>query len=75
MEKAKSAQSLIAACEKSLRDNEYNLRKVRGVEMSHSDVETAILYAETIQRCGTWEGELMRPRGSVEALLRKYGIL
>ena len=65
----------LAACEKSLRENEYNTRKLKGVDCSHSDVETVILYAQTIQRNGTYEGELMRPHGAVEDILRVYNLL
>lgn len=70
-----NAKKCIAACEKSLRENEYNVRKIKGIDCTHSDVETIILYTETIQRNGTYEGELMRPHGAVEDVLRAYNLL
>lgn len=70
-----NCQKLIAACKKSLSVNEYNLRKIRGVTLSHSDVETAILYAETILTYGTYEGQLMRPVGAVRELLEKFDLI
>ena len=70
-----NCQKLIAACQKSLRENEYNIRKIKGVALSHSDVETAILYAETIQNFGTYEGQLMRPVGAVHELLTKFNVI
>lgn len=73
--KMKAAKKLISDCEKNLRENEYNTRKMKGVQLSHSDVETAILYANTILQYGTFENILMRPLGELAELLRKYGLL
>lgn len=70
----KKAQAAIAACDKCLRDNEYNTRKLKGVSCSHSDVGTVKLYAETIAAYGDYSS-LMRPHGAVEALLAKFGLL
>lgn len=72
--KMKAAQKLIADCEKNLQENEYNMRKMKGVRLSHSDVETAMLYANTILQYGTYEGILMHPFGEVGMLLGKYGL-
>ena len=71
----KNAEKLLAACKKSLAENEYNVRKIKGVSLTHSDVETAMLYAETILRCGSYRGELMTPRGEVRELLDKFSLL
>lgn len=74
MDKIKAAKNLLGICEKSLRDNEYNIRKVKGVSCSHSDVETVILYAETFLNTGGFSG-LMQPRGEVRAVLQKAGLV
>ena len=74
MDKARAAKSLIALCEKSLQENEYNTRKIKGVSCSHSDVETIELYALTFLRTGSFDS-LMKPRCEVEAVLRKVGLL
>lgn len=69
------AKKCIAACNKSLRENEYNIRSLNGVRCSASDVETVLLHAETIQQCGTYEGQLMRPRGEVADVLKSFGLI
>ena len=69
------AKKCIAACNKSLRENEYNIRSLNGVQCSASDVETVLLYAETIQQCGTYEGQLMRPRCEVADVLKSFGLI
>lgn len=68
-------EKCIQACQKSLRENEYNMRKVNGVMMSHSDVETTLMYAETIRKNGTYQGILTKPRCEVAELLGKYGLI
>lgn len=70
-----NASKCIIACQDSLRKNEYNMRRVKGINMSHSDVETSLLYAETILREGTYEFSLMRPRGAVAELLKEFKLL
>lgn len=75
MSKVENAKKLVAQCSKSLQENEYNMRKVCGVSMSYSDIETAILYGETIIQCGTYAGQLIQSRGKVADLLGKYGLL
>lgn len=69
------AKNLIALCKKNLMENENNSRKFKGARVSTSDVETIILYCETIIRCGTYEGQLMTPRGSVAEVLKKSGLM
>ena len=71
----KKAQKCIEVCNKSLENNEYNVRKVKGVSCSHSDVETVKLYAETISRYGSYEGILMRPHCEVAEVLKKFGLI
>lgn len=68
-------EKCIAACQKSLRENEYNARFLKGVKVSHSDVETILFYAQTIQREGTYEGHLMKPRAEVAEVLGKFGLI
>ena len=70
----KNAQKCIAECDKSLKANEYNTRKLKGVVCSYSDVETIKLYAETILDNGTYAGILMRPRCEVAEVLSKFGL-
>lgn len=70
-----NVEKCIQACRKSLQENEYNMRKVQGVMMSHSDVETALMYTETIQEHGTYQGLLMKPHCEVAELLGKYGLI
>ncbi len=73
--KIEKTVELIRTCRDSLMKNEYNLRSVVGVKgLSHSDVETAILYAKTIIGFGTYQGQLMPPRGGVADLLNKFGL-
>lgn len=69
------ARNLIALCEKNLRANENNMRKFKGASVTTADVETVILYCETIIRYGTYEGQLMTPRGSVAEVLSKSGLI
>lgn len=74
MDKTKAAKNLMALCEKSLRENEYNIRKVKGIRCSHSDVETVMLYTETFLNTGSFAG-LMKPHGEVGAVLQKAGLM
>lgn len=67
-------QSLLNTCETSLQKNEYNMRPIRGVQCSCSDVETIMLYCETIQQHGTYKGYLMPPRCAVADVLVKYDL-
>lgn len=71
----KNAEKMLRECRAALEKGEYNLRTLRGVHMSVSDVETAILYGETIIRCGTYRDELMKPRCEVRDLLEKFQLI
>lgn len=68
-------QKCITACKKSMQKNEYNIRKIKGISCSHSDVETILLYAQTIQQYGTYEGKLMRPHGAIADVLKGFELL
>ena len=72
-----AAKKMVELCKKSLANNEYNVRKVKGVRMSYADVETAILYGDTIMRFGSYSdgGNLMQPRCEVRDLMAKFGLL
>lgn len=70
-----NVQKLVKTCEKSLQKNEYNMRPINGVQCSHSDVETILLYCEYIQQYGTYKGYLMRPHYAVAEVLKKYDLL
>lgn len=49
--------------------------KIKGVKnLSRSDLETILLYCDTIKKHGTWEGYLMQPLGGVGEVLAKYGL-
>ena len=76
MDKQKNAAKLVADCDKNLAANEYNCRTFKKVKgCSASDVETVRLYAETIARYGTFNGELMTPRGNVADVLANCGLM
>lgn len=69
------AVKLISECEHNLTQNEYNLRKFKGVVCSCSDVKTIKLYASTIAREGRYDMFLMPPRGAVADVLSKCGLI
>ena len=62
------ANKLAVLCEKSLRDPRYEYRghKIKGVLMSHADIEMALFYARL---------SLMQPRSAVRELMDKFGLL
>ena len=66
-------RKLVSACQKAMLKNEYKTSTIRGVRnLSRSDLETAILYAQHVQKYSSWEGTLMPPRGGVADLLSKF---
>lgn len=71
------AKDLISVCEKTLNDYECSIPPIKGIRnLSRSDLETAILYAQTIARCGNrLREELMAPRGELKLLLIKFKLL
>ena len=67
------ASKLIQHVKKVLDRSENRIPAIKGVRnLSRSDCEVAILYAQTIIRCGAWEGELMRPRCEVAELMAAF---
>lgn len=53
--------------------NEYRTSTIKGVKnLSRSDLDTIELYAETIDRQGSYSG-LITPVGGVAEVLKKYG--
>ena len=67
--------SIYKDLEKLRLKNEYRASTLRGVKnMSRSDLDMIELYAETIDRTGSYYG-LMEPRGGVREVLIKYGYL
>lgn len=71
----KKAEKLIADCKRNLAGNEYNSRRFKKVSnCSHSDIETVLLYAETVSNHGSYTGTLMQPRGNVAAVLLNCGL-
>lgn len=66
-------KKLISACQKAMLKNECRTSTIRGIRnLSRSDLETAILYAQHAQKYGSWEGTLMPPRNGVADLLAKF---
>lgn len=56
--------------------NERSNFTLKGVKnLSRSDLDTLLLYAEYIEKHGTYEGYLMKPRGAVAEVLEKYGLI
>ena len=54
-------KKLVSSCQKAMLKNEYKTSTIRGVRnLSRSDLETAILYAQHAQKYGSWEGTLKR---------------
>ena len=71
-----AAQQLISVCNKHLAEDECKIRAIRGIKnLSRSDLETAILYAQTIASSGSYEGQLMKPRGGVADLLKAFELM
>ena len=67
--------SIYKDLEKLRMKNEYRASTLRGVKnLSRSDLDMIELYAETIDRTGSYYG-LMEPRGGVREVLIKYGYL
>jgi hypothetical protein len=72
--KTEAAKRLIVTCEKSLLNDEYNLRTIRGVSnLSYSDVETVITYCEYFITNKTLCG-IMPPVGNVKEVLSKINL-
>ena len=71
---ANSIKALKDACNKKLDTMECRCVTIKGVKnLSRSDVETALLYAEYAETGRLHE--LMQPRGSIADLLKAYGII
>lgn len=51
--------------------DENRSKKIKGVKLSNSDIDTAIMYLETIKNYGTWEGVFMEPVGAVKEIIDK----
>lgn len=66
---------LIAAANQNLRDNEYNTRRFKGVNCTTADVEMVIIYAEAIRDHGTYEGHMIHPSETVQAVLEKMDLV
>ena len=77
MKNSTQANKLAVLCKKSLRDAryEYRGRKIKGVLMSHADIEMALFYARTILRKGAYSLSLMQPCSAVRELMDKFGLL
>ena len=71
----KNAEKLIKEVNKKIDNwNERSQFNMAGVKnLSRSDMDTIILYAETYLRNGNINS-LMNPRGEIELVLSKYGI-
>ena len=51
--------------------NENRSKRIKGVTLSNSDIDSAIMYLEVIRDYGTWEGVLMNPVGAVKEIIDK----
>jgi hypothetical protein len=74
----KQAKRLIGDIRKKIASwNERSQFKLRGVNnLSRSDLDTLELYAQTFIRNGGYGfSGLMQPRGSIKAVLDKYGLV
>lgn len=71
----KNAEKLIKEVNKKIDNwNERSQFKMAGAKnLSRSDMDTIILYAETYLRNGSINS-LMNPRGEIELVLNKYGV-
>lgn len=71
-----NAEKLIRDVDKKIMSwDERSSFTIKGVKnLSYSDMETFILYAETYLRYGSVDS-LMRPFGGVGEVLEKYGLL
>lgn len=76
-EKIKNAQKLIQDIKvKKAKWNERSQFVIRRVtNLSMSDMDALILYAETIIKNGYYTGLLMKPLGGVGAVMKKYELL
>lgn len=70
-------------CEKLIKDIENKIEKwnersqfsIKGVKnLSRADLDTLVLYADTMKDTGSLYG-LMEPLGSIKEILQKYNIL
>ena len=72
----KKALALKEKAEATIRKNEYNTVRFCGVaSVSRADLETVVLYCQTIATYGGYTGELMKPRGTVAEVLSKNGLV
>lgn len=69
------AKTLLKDVQKKIATSEYKTVKLKGVgNLSRADLETIEMYCEQIIKSGNING-LMSPRGGVEEVLKKYGVM
>lgn len=68
--KKEACKRLIKTCETKLLEGNFPIYTVRGVEVTHQEINDIIFYCEYFIDKGSIGG-LMPPRGSVGSLLRK----
>lgn len=72
----KNAEKLVKEVTNKIRNSEYNTVTMKGVRnLSRSDLESAVMYAETYINSGGYSFTgLMNPVGNVKELLDKYDV-
>lgn len=74
MNVTRTAQKLISDCQKNAAKNEYRCSTLKGIgNLSRSDLDTLVLYAEILQRDGDTVG-LMELRGNLAQVWAAYGL-
>lgn len=76
-DKIKIAEKLIQDVkDKKAKWNEHSQFVMKGIKnLSVSDMDLLVLYAETIIYDGYYTGLLMKPPGGVGEVIKKYGLL
>lgn len=70
MNKAKITKTIKLLEQKRWTD-ESRSKKIKGITLSNSDIDSAIMYLEVIRDYGTWEGVFMNPVGDVKKIIDK----
>lgn len=58
--------------EKAIYENEYNLVKIKGVNLSRADLETISMYCDILEQKGNLNGYMVF--GEVKEVFDKFGI-
>ena len=73
---SKDAQKLIDLVNNKISNSEYRTSTIKGVKnLSRSDLEEIVMYAEQIRDYGSINSGYMKPRGGVAQVLQKVGLI